>query len=421
MTPDWRARAAELDADDPLAEFPERFLPGRDVLAYLDGNSLGRPPATTAELLDQFVREAWAGELIRGWTDARPEGPWMQWPERVGDRIATVALGAAPGQTVVADSTTVLLYKLARAAVDAATAADPARREIVFDSCDFPTDRYVLEGVAAERGCVLRPVCGVPGGDASDEQVADAVGPHTALVLLSHVSYQSGRRADVAAVTRVAHDAGAFVLWDLCHSVGVLPLELDTWGVDLAVGCTYKYLCGGPGSPAFAYVRSGLQDVLRQPIQGWMGRRDPFEMGPGYVPAPGVRALVSGTPPILAMVPLLAGLQLLEEAGTAAVRAKSTALTGFAIELVDAWLAPLGVRLATPRDADRRGGHVMIRRAGFRELVPLLWERGVIPDFREPDGIRVGLAPLSTRFAEVHEGLSVLRDLINVRQPGRQR
>jgi kynureninase len=411
---DLAARAAELDAADPLAPFRDRFLPSPDVLAYLDGNSLGRPLAAAAEELDRFVRQDWGGGLIRGWTGDTPggpgpAGPWMEWPERVGDRIAAAVLGAAPGQTVVADSTTVLLYKLTRAAVDAAPAS---RREIVFDDGDFPTDRYVVEGIAAERGCLLRPITGERGVGVTPEQVAAAVGPDTALVLLSHVSYRSGWLADAAAVTRVVHDAGALVLWDLSHSAGSVPLQLDGWGVDLAVGCTYKFLCGGPGSPAFGYVRRGLQDVLRQPVQGWMGRRDPFEMGPGYVPAPGVRSVVSGTPPILAMVPLSAGLQLLEEAGMEAVRAKSTALTGYAIELVDAWLAPLGVRLASPRDADRRGGHVMIRRDGFRDVLPLLWERGVIPDFREPDGIRIGLAPLSTSFAEVHAGLAVLRDLL---------
>jgi kynureninase len=401
---DLGARAAQLDTADPLAAFRERFLPAPDVLAYLDGNSLGRPPAVAAQRLDRFVREDWGAGLIRGWTGDGPGGPWMEWPERVGDRIAAAALGAAPGQTVVADSTTVLLYKLARAAVDA---AGPGRREIVFDEGDFPTDRYVLEGIAAERGCVLRPICG-----ATPERVAEAVGPGTALVLLSHVSYHSGLRTDAATITRIAHDSGAPLLLDLCHSVGVLPLELDAWGVDLAVGCTYKYLCGGPGSPAFGYVRRDRQDILRQPVQGWMGRRDPFEMGPGYVPAAGVRGVVSGTPPILAMVPLLAGLDLLEEAGIAAVQAKAEALTGFAIELVDAWLAPLGVRLATPREAQWRGGHVMLRRAGFRELLPRLWERGVIPDFREPDGIRIGPSPLSTSFAEVHAGLDVLRELL---------
>jgi kynureninase len=409
--------ATEFDAADALAPFRERFLPSPGLVAYLDGNSLGRPPAATAEELDRFVREAWAGGLIRGWTGdgpggAGPDGPWMEWPERVGDRIGAAALGAAAGQTVVADSTTVLLYKLARAAVDAATTASPARREIVFDDADFPTDRYVLEGIARERHCVLRPLQSDSAAGVTPEQVAAVVGRDTALVLLSHVSYRSGWRADASEITRIAHDAGAFVLWDLSHSAGVVPLELDAWGVDLAVGCTYKYLCGGPGSPAFGYVRRDLQDVLRQPVQGWMGRRDPFEMGPGYVPAAGVRALVSGTPPILAMMPLLAGLQLLEEAGTAAVRAKSVALTEFTIELADTWLAPVGVQVATPRDADRRGGHVMLRRAGFREVLPLLWERGVIPDFREPDGIRIGPAPLSTSFAEVHAGLDVLRELL---------
>jgi kynureninase len=412
--PDLATRAAELDAADPLAPLRERFLPSPGVVAYLDGNSLGRPLAAAAAELDRFVHEDWGGGLIRGWTgDAPggpgPAGPWMEWPERVGDRIAAVALGAAPGQTVVADSTTVLLYKLARAAVDAAPSG---RREIVFDDADFPTDRYVLEGIAAERGCVLRPISADPGAGVTPEQVAAAVGPGTALVLLSHVSYRSGWLADAPAITRIAHDAGAVALWDLSHSAGSVPLRLDAWGVDLAVGCTYKFLCGGPGSPAFGYVRRELQDVLRQPVQGWMGRRDPFEMGPGYVPAPGVRSVVSGTPPILAMVPLTAGLALLEEAGMAAVRAKSTALTGYAIELVDAWLAPLGVRLASPRNVDRRGGHVMIRREGVRDVLPALWERGVIPDFREPDGIRLGLAPLSTSFAEVHAGLAVLRDLL---------
>jgi kynureninase len=396
-----------------LAIYRDRFLPAPGVVAYFDGNSLGRPPATTAALLERFVHEAWGEGLIRGWTGEAPggpgpDGPWMEWPERVGDRIAAAALGAAPGQTVVADSTTVLLYKLARAAVE----ADPGRREIVLATDDFPTDRYVLEGIADERSCVLRWIDTDPAAGVTPQDVAAVVGPGTALVLLSHVAYRSGWLADAPAITAVAHEAGALVLWDLCHSAGAVPVELDAWGVDLAVGCTYKYLGGGPGSPAFGYLRRELQDVLRQPVQGWMGRRDPFTMGPGYVPAPGVRAVVSGTPPILAMVPLLAGLELLEEAGIAAVRAKSTALTRYALDLVDAWLVPLGVEVVSPRDPERRGGHVTVRHPGFRELLPRLWERGVIPDYREPDGIRIGLAPLSTAFAEVHDGLAVLRELL---------
>ncbi len=331
----------------------------------------------------------------------------MGWPERVGDRIGAAALGAAPGRTVLADSTSVLLYKLARGALGA---AGPGRDEIVLDTDDFPTDRYVLEGIAAERGATLRWIRTDPAHGVTPEQVAEVVGPRTALVVLSHVSYRSAWLADAPAITALVHEAGALVLWDVSHSVGSVELQLDAWGVDLAVGCTYKYLNGGPGSPAFAYVREGLP--LRQPVQGWMGHADPFTMGPEYEPAPGVRGVVTGTPPILAAVPLLAGLELLEEAGIAAVREKSRALTAYLVETVDAELAPLGVGVAGPRDPDRRGGHVMLSHPGARTLVGQLRERGVIPDFRAPDGIRIGLAPLSTSFAEVRAGLSVLRDLL---------
>jgi kynureninase len=406
-------RAAALDAADPLRRFRERFITpaGGDVVAYLDGNSLGRPPHVTAELLERFVREEWAGRLIRGWTDG-----WLEWPEEVGDRLARVALGAADGQVVVADSTTVMLYKLARAAVD----ARPGRCELVLDTDNFPTDRYVLEGIAAERGLTLRWIEPDPAAGVTSEQVADMVGPSTALVVFSHVAYRSGYIADAAAITRVAHDAGALVLWDLGHSAGAVELALDDWGVDLAVGCTYKYLNGGPGSPAFAYMRHEHQDVLQQPIWGWMGRRDPFEMGPGYQPADGRRSLLSGTPPILAMLPLIAGLDLLEEAGIAAVRAKSVRLTEFALALTDAWLAEHGVAVASPRDSARRGGHLTLRRTGFRGLLDSLWEHGVIPDFREPDGIRVGLSPLCTSFVEVYRGLRVLRDLLAAGAADRQ-
>jgi kynureninase len=403
-------RAAELDAADPLAAFRARFLPAPGVVAYLDGNSLGRPVATVPARLDEFVHGAWGTGLIRGWTGPGDDGPWMEWPERIGDRIAAAALGAAPGQTVLADSTTVLLYKLARAAVDDGLAR--GRDEIVLDTDNFPTDRYVLEGIAAERGARLRWIGTDPAAGVTPEQVAEVVGPRTALALFSHVAYRSGWLADAPAITRTVHDAGGLVLWDLSHSAGSVELELDAWEADLAVGCTYKYLNGGPGSPAFGYVARRHHDRLRQPVQGWMGRHDPFEMGPGYRPAAGVRGIVSGTPPILAAVPLLASLELLEEAGIAAVRAKSRALTAFALELVDAWPAPLGVELVSPRDPERRGGHVTIRRAGFRDLLDALWERGVIPDYREPDGIRIGLAPLSTSFTEVHDGLAVLRDLL---------
>jgi kynureninase len=405
MTDELLARAEALDAADPLAPMRDRFLTpdGFDVVAYLDGNSLGRPLKATADLMDEFVREQWAGRLIRGWTDS-----WLEWPMRLGDRLGTVALGAEPGQTVIADSTTVLLYKLARAAID----GRPGRRTVVLDTDNFPTDRYVMEAIAAERGLYLKWIIPDPDTGVTPDEVAAVVDGDTALVLLSHVAYRSGFIADAPAITRIAHDAGALVLWDLCHSAGSVPVELDAWDADLAVGCTYKYLNGGPGAPAFAYLRGDLQGELRQPIWGWMGHRASFEMGPSHEFAPGIRALLSGTPPILAMVPLQANLDMLAEAGIGAVRAKSVLLTGYVLELADRWLAPLGVEVAGPRDANHRGGHVTLRRPGFADLLEPLWERGVIPDYRRPDGLRIGPAPLSTSFAEVYCGLSILRSLL---------
>jgi kynureninase len=405
LTDDLLERAIALDAADPLAAYREQFLTpdGFDVVSYLDGNSLGRPLEATARLLDEFVRGQWAGRLIRGWTDS-----WLDWPTVLGDRLGAVALGAAAGQVVVADSTTVLLYKMARAAVD----ARPGRHKIVLDTDNFPTDRYVLEGIARERGLSLVWVDTDPASGITPDQVAAAVDEDTALVLFSHVAYRSGWLADAAEITRIAHAAGALVLWDLSHSAGSVPLALDDWGVDLAVGCTYKYLNGGPGAPAFAYLHRDLQSELRQPIWGWMGHRASFEMGPGFEPAPGARALLSGTPPILAMVPLHANLDMLAAAGIASVRAKSELLTGYALELADRWLAPLGVEVVSPRDVARRGGHLTLRRPGFEKILEPLWDQGVIPDYRRPDGIRIGPAPLSTSFVEVHRGLATLRTLL---------
>ncbi|WP_436527393.1 kynureninase [Actinoplanes sp. HUAS TT8] len=396
------ARAEALDAADPLASYRARFLPAPSVVSYLDGNSLGRPLAATATLMDEFVRDQWAGRLIQGWTDG-----WLEWPLTLGDRLGEIALGAAPGQTVVADSTTVLLYKLARAAVD----ARPGRRKVILDTDNFPTDRYVLEGIAAERGLHLHWIDTDPTTGIHPEQVLDAVDEDTALVLFSHVAYRSGWLADIPEINRIAHEAGALTLWDLCHSAGSVPIRLDEWGVDIAVGCSYKYLNGGPGAPAFAYLNSSLQSSVRQPIQGWMGHRASFEMGPGYEPAPGIRALLSGTPPILAMVPMHANLDVLAAAGIDAVREKSLQLTEYVLDLADEWLTPLGVEVVSPRDPSRRGGHVTLRRPGFEQLLEPLWSAGVIPDYRRPDGLRIGPAPLSTSFTEVHQGLSVLRDL----------
>jgi kynureninase len=400
-----RSRAAELDDADPLASFVGRFLPsGDDTLrAYLDGNSLGRPPREAAAALEGFVRQGWGTRLIQGWTDE-----WMDWPTEVGDELARAALGAAPGQTVVADSTSVLLYKLARAALTTV----PERTEIVVDTDNFPTDRYLVEGIASELGLELRWVETDPIAGVTPELVAEAVSERTALFVGSHIAYRSGYLADVAGINRLVHAAGGRTLWDLSHSVGSAPILLDEWQVDFAVGCGYKYLNGGPGAPAFGYVRRGLQEQASQPIQGWMGHAQPFLMGPGYQRSAGMRGFLTGTPPILGMVPLRVGIGLLAEAGIDAVRAKSLALTDFALELIDAWLVPLGVELGSPRDHLHRGGHLTIRRDGFDQVNAQLWERGVIPDFRAPDGIRLGLSPLSTTFAEVAVALVELRDLL---------
>jgi kynureninase len=399
-------RARDLDAADPLRALLDRFV-DRDadegVVAYLDGNSLGRPTRATAERLDRFTRREWGGRLIRGWYEG-----WMERPTELGDRLGRVCLGAAPGQVVVADSTSVLLYKLARAAVS----ARPRRSEIVTDVNDFPTDRYVLEGIADERGLELRFLETALDSGVTVDLVASAVGPDTALVALSHVNYRSAALADAPAITRLVQDAGAMMLWDLSHSAGVVPVELDAWGADLAVGCTYKYLNAGPGSPAFAYVRAEHQGELRQPIHGWLGRRDPFTMGPGYEPAEGMLRFISGTPPILSMVPLAGALDVIEEAGIEAIRAKAIALTEFAIELTDALLAPHGVTVVSPRQSERRGSNVTVRHERFKEILDPLWEAGVLVDYREPDCLRIGLSPLTTSFAEVHRGLGVLAGLM---------
>ena len=397
-------RAHDLDTADPLKGFLNRFVDSGDgnVLAYLDGNSLGRPLKITAERLEAFINGQWAQRLIRGWTDE-----WMEWPHSIGDAIGAAALGAAPGQVVVADSTTVMLYKLAHAAV----AARPGRTEIVIDTHNFPTDRYVVESIAEERSLSIRWIDTDPEGGITADDVTAAVGPSTALALFSHVAYRSGHLADMAAITRVVHDAGALILWDLSHSVGSVPVHLDECDVDFAVGCTYKYLNGGPGAPAFGYVQMDLQEQVSQPIWGWLGRVDAFEMEHGYEPAAGIRRIISGTPPIIAMIPVRAGVELVAEVGIEAIRAKSIALTEFAIEVVDSWPAELQVTIGSPRDSASRGGHVTIRRADFRALTPRLWEHGVIPDFRAPDGIRIGLSPLSTSFVELHRGLETISEL----------
>lgn len=398
-------QAAALDAADSLAHFRDQFIGSDDpkIIAYLDGNSLGRPLRATSDRIRNFVDQVWGSRLIRAWDEG-----WMDDPVRVGDDIGRVTLGAAAGQTVVGDSTSVMLYKWIRAAL----ASQPERDEIIVDVGNFPTDRFVLEGIAAELGMRLIWLAADRRSGITVEQVSEVINSRTALILLSDVAYRSGYLANVVAITALAHDHGALMLWDLCHSAGVLPRQLDEWHVDLAVGCTYKYLNGGPGSPAFGYVRADLQNRLRQPIQGWMGSANPFAMAEHYTPSDGIRRFLSGTPSIIGMLAMQDMLALIEQAGLEAIRIKSMALTEFAIQFSDELLSPLGVQLASPRDPTRRGSHVTLEHLEFGVATARLWELGVIPDFRPPDGLRIGLSPLSTSFREVHRGLTAVAEVL---------
>lgn len=399
-----RQRAGELDRRDALAHYRDHFIGTDTPLSYLDGNSLGRPLKRTADDVSAFIRDEWGSRLIRGWDEQ-----WLAMPQAIGDQLGRAVLGAAPGQTIIADSTTVVLYKLIRAAL--AAVANPDRNELVLDTENFPTDRYLVEGIALEEGLTLRWIEPDPAAGVTLEQVRQASGPRTAVVLLSQIAYRSGHLADLPGITKAVHDAGALVVWDLCHSAGSVEIDLDGADVDFAAGCTYKYLNGGPGSPAFAYVNARHLPALNQPIWGWMGRKDAFEMAAGYQPASGIRGFLSGTPAIFGMIAMQGTLDLIEEAGMAAIRSKSEDLTAFAVEVFDAWLAPLGAELATPRNPGERGGHITVDHAGFtKATVEALWDGDVIPDFRSPHGIRVGLSPLSTSFAEVLHGMAAIRD-----------
>ncbi|MFL5757815.1 MAG: kynureninase [Chloroflexota bacterium] len=395
-----REAAAALDSADPLAPFRDRFVID-DAVAYFDANSLGRLPAGTPARLERVVRGEWGRELVRGWDH------WLALPLEVGDRLAPL-LGASTGEVALADSTTVNFYRLLVGALDARR----ERRAIVTDRPNFPTDRYVIEGLAAARGLEIRWLEPDPIEGPTFADVAAVLDRDVAVVTLSHVNYRSAAIADLASITAAAHDVGALVVWDLSHAAGSIPVGLDENDVDLAVGCTYKYLNGGPGAPAFLVVAARLQAELRQPIWGWFGQRDQFAMGRGYDPPPDIRRFLVGTPGILGLAAADEGIRLSVEAGIDAIRAKGIALTEYAIALHDAWLAPRGTTLGSPRDPSRRGSHVAIRHPQARGLTAAMIASGVIPDFREPDSIRIGLSPLTTSFEEAWRGLSVLRELL---------
>jgi kynureninase len=400
-----RDYACKLDEADELASYREKFFFADADMIYMDGNSLGKLPLRTAERVEQIIKEEWGTKLIRSWGIN-----WFRSPIQVGEKIAQL-IGAAQGQVAVGDSTTINLYKLAMSAL----MLRPERKKIVTDTLNFPSDLYVLQGCAHVLGGkhkiqLLEPADGLR---VNTQAVLDAIDEDTALVTLSHVVFKSGYMYDAKTITEYAHQKGALVLWDLSHAVGAVPVELDAWGADFAAGCTYKYLNGGPGAPAFLYVRRGLQEEALSPIWGWFGERAPFSFELDYKPADGIQRFLCGTPPVISVLAMEQGVDLLLEVGIQRLRKKSILLTSYMIDLFDAILAPMGFTLGTPREVDQRGSHVSIRHAdGYRINLALIEEMNVIPDFREPDNIRLGLTPMYTSFQDVWESINRIQRVV---------
>jgi kynureninase len=402
--------AEQLDSRDPLASFRKRFVITDPDLIYLDGNSLGRLTFASQERVRQVAEQEWGAALIRGWNNN-----WWEAPVRIGEKIAKL-LGAAPGQMVACDTVSVNLFKLASAALG----LRPERTRIVTDTLNFPSDLYILQGLARSLGgrhTILR--FGSQDGDITPdlEALAAAIDDDTALLTLSHVTFKSGYLYEMAYVTELAHRHGALVIWDLSHSAGAVPVALDACNADFAIGCTYKYLNGGPGAPAFIYIRKDLQEQVVSPICGWWGQNAPFAFGLDYTPAPGVERFLTGSQPMLSMLAMEAALNPLLEAGLDALRKKSLLLSEYMINLSDARLTPLGFRLGSPRSPERRGSHISLRHPeGYRINRALIEEMNVLPDFREPDNLRLGLTPLYTSFGEVWEGVERIRQAVAERR-----
>ncbi|GAA0380121.1 kynureninase [Microbispora corallina] len=390
-----RAECQALDARDPLRDVRDEFAlpPG---IVYLLGNSLGALPRRTPERVARTVETEWGVHMGASWNTAG----WWDLPESTGDRIAPL-IGAGPGQVLAGDSTSVNIFK----AVTGALPLRPGRRVVVSDLDNFPTDRYVVQGAVAALGSYeIRDI----GSGAGLAGLEDALGDDVALVLLSQVDYRTGALRDMAAVTRQVHEAGAIMIWDLCHSAGAVPVEVGE--ADLAVGCTYKYLNGGPGAPAYIYVAPRHQEAVRNVISGWHGHAAPFAFEPDYRPATGVRRFATGSPPVLSYAALNASLDIWERVDLREVRAKSQAMTSLFIELVDD--AGTDLVLATPRDPERRGSQVSYRHPDGYPVVRALADRGVVGDFREPDVMRFGFAPLYLRYVDAYDAATALAEVL---------
>ena len=397
-----------LDRNDPLAGFRERFVIADSDMCYLDGNSLGRLPKATVDAVQRMTVDEWGGELVTGWSH------WVDMAQRVGDRLGATVLGATSGQVLATDTTSVNLYRLAIAAIK----DRPGRSTIVVDEANFPTDRYILQGIAADLGMRLVTIPNEDPSVAEFERVTpEALEPYlnddVALVCLQVINYRSGARQDVPVLTDLARSHGAHLLWDASHAVGALNLQFDAWGVDLAIGCTYKYCNCGPGSPAWLYIASGLQPRLQTPIDGWFGQRDQFAMGPHFDRADGMRGFQIASPSIVGLTSIESSMSIIGEAGMSAIEAKAATGTDFMIELFDEWLTALGFELETPRIASHRGGHLSLTHAeADRISVALRQFANVIPDYRKPNTIRVAVAPLYNSYEEIFTGFQRMRDLV---------
>jgi kynureninase len=407
-----RTAALELDANDPLREFKNRFVITDPDTCYLDGNSLGRLPHATVKAINDFLTQEWGPEVVAGW------GHWVDEAQSVGDLIGRSALGAGPGQVLACDTTSVNFYQLASAAIR----ARPDRKTIIIDAANFPTDRYIMQGLADQLGLKLITI------DNEDSTISDHelitpeilkkyMSDDVALVSLEVVQYRSGARQDIKVINELVKSYGALMLWDAAHAVGSVVMDFDSNGVELAVGCTYKYGNSGPGAPAWLYVSKQMQNELRVPIQGWFAQRDQFAMGPTFERDESIRGFQIASPSLMGLRCIKTSFEMIEEAGITQIEKKAAQGTAMMIELYEQWLAPLGFTLNTPRNHNQRGGHIsLVHPEAEKIAIALRKFANVIPDYRVPNSIRVAISPLATSFVEVYDGFQRIRDLVSTRQ-----
>ena len=407
-----REYALSLDENDPLRGFRSLFMITDPHMCYLDGNSLGRLPLATVSAVNEFMTGEWAAEVVTGWSH------WVDEAQPTGDLLGRATLGAAAGQVLVCDTTSVNFYQLALAAIN----ARPGRKTIITDAANFPTDRYILDGIAKQLGLNLVIIDNESPGIAENERITPEIlekylNSDVALVTLEVIQYRSGARNDIKSLTDLVRTHGAFLLWDASHAVGAIEMNFDANGVDIAVGCTYKYGNSGPGSPAWLYVNKRVQAELQVPIQGWFSQGDQFGMGPVFERAKGIRGFQIASPSIIGLRCVKSAFSMIEEATISAIANKAAAGTQMMIDLYDAWLADLGFTLLTSRNAQERGGHISLGHPdAARICVALRQFARVIPDYRTPSSIRLAIAPLPTSYVEVWDGFQRMRDLVASRQ-----